>query len=216
MELSQIHLYRMTHIKNIPHVIQYGITHKNSQNANPDYINIGDTRLIEKRAAKQVNISNGNRFQSIGTIVLGDFIPFYFGVRMPMLYVMQHGGNYVERATPPEDIVYLVCKLSDIIQSHTYFFSDGHATDNLSLFYDSSKIADISGIIDWVAIKSHYWGGEDNNLMRTKKQAEFLIAGDIPVSLLTGIVCYNEAAKRGLIETGIDSEKIKIDTQAYY
>jgi len=207
----------MTHFENIPHILQHGITHKKSPNANPDYVTIGDTSLIDSRAAKKVNISNGNRSQSFDTIVLGNFIPFYFGVRMPMLYVMQHGGNYVERATPPEDIVYLVCKLSDIIQSGTtYYFSDGHATDKLSLFYDCSKIADISGIIDWTAVKSHYWSGEDNNLMKTKKQAEFLVAHDVSANLLTGFVCYNEAAKQRLIESGVKNDKIKVYPQAYF
>lgn len=207
----------MTHIENISHILQYGITHKNSQNANPEYITIGDSSLIDTRTTKRVNISNGNRSQSFGTIVLGDFIPFYFGIRMPMLYVMQHGGNYVECATPPKDIVYLVCKLTDIIRSNlTCYFSDGHATDHLSLFYDRSKITDIPIIIDWDAVKSTYWSGEDNNLTKTKKQAEFLVADDIPANFLTGFVCYNETAKQHLVETGIDSIKIRIYPQAYY
>jgi hypothetical protein len=82
MDLSQINIYRMTHIENIPHILQYGITHRNSPNANPDYVTVGDKSLIDKRNTKQVSIEND------GTIVLGDFIPFYFGVRMPMLYVI--------------------------------------------------------------------------------------------------------------------------------
>lgn len=28
-ELNKLYLFRMTHIKNIPHILQYGITHKN-------------------------------------------------------------------------------------------------------------------------------------------------------------------------------------------
>ncbi|MDR0738503.1 MAG: DUF4433 domain-containing protein, partial [Prevotellaceae bacterium] len=120
----------MTHIENIPHILKYGITHKSSPNANPDYVTIGDVSLIGTRATKQVKINNGNRAQSFGTITLGDFIPFYFGVRMPMLYVIQHGGNCIEKATPKEDIIYVVCKLSDVAESgSTYYFSDGHATD---------------------------------------------------------------------------------------
>ena len=142
MDLSRIYIYRMTHIENIPHILANGITHKNSPDANPDYVTIGDKSLINTRATKQVKISNGNRAQSSGTITLGDFIPFYFGVRMPMLYVMQHGGNYVERTSAKEDIVYLVCKLSDIVKSvRDYYFSDGHATDVFTQFYDNSRIA---------------------------------------------------------------------------
>ncbi len=34
MELGKISVYRMTHIENIPHILQFGITHKSSPNAN--------------------------------------------------------------------------------------------------------------------------------------------------------------------------------------
>jgi hypothetical protein len=213
MELSKINIYRMTHIKNIPHILQYGITHKNSPDANPDYITIGDKNLIDTRATKHVNISNGDRSQSYGEIVLGDYIPFYFGIRMPMLYVIQ----CVEKTVLPQDIVYLVCRIIDVIQLDvTYYFSDEHALTYFSSFYDSSKISDLPDIIDWDAIKAHYWGGEENLLLRNKKQAEFLVADNIPAKCLLGFVCYNESAKENLISAGVESEKIRIAPNAYY
>lgn len=92
MDLAQIKIYRMTHIDNIPHIREYGITHKNSKNANPDYVSIGDVSLISTRNSKQVDVTNGDLL-AFGncSIVLGNFIPFYFGIKMPMLYVVQHG-----------------------------------------------------------------------------------------------------------------------------
>lgn len=207
----------MTHIENIPHILQHGITHRNSSNANPDYVTIGDTSLISTRATKQVLITNGNRSQLIRSIILGNFIPFYFGVRMPMLYVIQHGGNCVEKSTLPKSIVYSVCKVTDIMQSGiTYYFSDGHATDFLSLFYDNSKINELPNIVDWSAVKSKYWSREENLLIKCKKQAEFLIADDIPSHYLCGFVCYNEESKQRLMDMGIESNKIKIRPDAYY
>jgi hypothetical protein len=207
----------MTHIKNIPHILEYGITHKYSPNANPDYVAIGDTSLINTRETKRVNISNGDRSQSYSSIILGKFIPFYFGTRMPMLYVIQHGGNYVERATLPEDIIYLVCNLNDIVRSGaTYYFSDGHATDNLTSFYDSSKILELPYIIDWSAVTFQYWSGNENNLIKTRKQAELLLANDIALQYLRGFICYNESARRQLTAMGVESKRIRIDSQAYY
>lgn len=41
----------MVHIKNMNHVLKHGITHAKSANANPDYVPIGDSSLIEKRSA---------------------------------------------------------------------------------------------------------------------------------------------------------------------
>jgi hypothetical protein len=218
MNLAEIKVYRMIHIDNIPHVLRYGITHKNSPNKNPEFITIGDVSLIDTRSSKQVSVDNGN-FSSYGTplITLGDFIPFYFGVKMPMLYVIQHGGNFVERATPANDIVYLVCSLSLIVKlNKDYFFSDGHATDSLTTFYDKSKINDLPSIINWTAVKASYWSGQENLNTKRKKQAEFLVSYDLPANFIVGFGCYNEAAKNKLVGMGIPVEKIKVIPNAYY
>jgi len=142
MRLEDIKVYRLTHIKNIPHVLQYGITHQNSLNANPKFITIGDLSLIDTRKTRKVNVDNGNFLNlNAPSITLGDFIPFYFGIRMPMLYVMQNGGNFVEKATSAENIIYLACSLSDITsRTSKYYFSDGHATDNMTSFYDKAEL----------------------------------------------------------------------------
>lgn len=218
MELNQIAIYRMTHIENIPHVLKHGITHKNSPNKNAKFVTIGDVSLIDVRAAKIVQVDNGD-FQNINaeTIILGDFIPFYFGTRMPMLYVMQNGGNFVERATPAQDIVYLKCLLVDVIKScKTYFFSDVHATDKYVTFYDKSKLAELPNVIDWDAVKSSYWGGEENLNIKRKKQAEFLVSDDVPADCITAFGCYNEPAKQKLVAFGIEASKIKLIPEAYF
>jgi hypothetical protein len=218
MELGQIAIYRMIHIENIPHILKFGITHKNSSNSNPNFITIGDVSLIDTRSEKMVIVDNGKpEYQSAKTIVLGDFIPFYFGIRMPMLYVVQNGGNFVEKATPAEDIIYLACRIKDIIQSSIiYYFCDGHATDNLTTFYDKRMIEELPDIIDWNAVKASYWGGQENLNIKRKKQAEFLAGNDLSPDYLEGFVCYNENAKQKLIIMGIEQEKIRILPRAYY
>jgi len=218
VELNKIILYRITHIENIPHILQYGITHKDSINKNPDYKNIGDLSLIDTRSKKKVNIDKGEFNPDNGdTITLGDFIPFYFGVKMPMLYVAQHGGNFVESATSPTDIIYLGCSVSKIISSKlNFYFSDGHATDMLTSFYDKSNINELVNIVDWEAVKSSYWGGDENLNIKRKKQAEFLVSGDLSPDFIVVFGCYNEIAKDKLISLGVASDKIKIIPRAYY
>ena len=210
-------LYRITHIENVSHILQYGITRKDSQHKNPDYINIGDISLIDTRCKKTVIIDNGVFNQGSTSITLGDYTPFYFGVKMPMLYVAQHGGNFVERATSPVDIIYLVCSVSKIVSSDIcFFFTDGHATDRLTSFYDATKINELINIVDWRAFKSSYWGGNENLDIKRKKQAEFLVSGDLPPDFIIGFGCYNEKVKSKLISFGIFENKIKIIPEAYY
>jgi len=218
MELAQIKIYRMTHIENVPHILQYGIVHKNSSKTNPNFITTGDIRLIDTRSTKEVSVDNGDflNFNS-PTIILGDFIPFYFGIKMPMLYVMQHGGNFVELPTPAEDIVYLVCSVSCIIHSNKVcYFTDGHATDKLTTFYDVSKINYLPTLVDWSAVKASYWGGQENLNIKRKKQAEFLVSDDLPPNYIVNFGCYNRTAKEKLVNMGIKEEIIKVIPNAYY
>lgn len=208
----------MSHILNIPYILQYGVTHKNSPNANPDFINIGDMSLIDTRSTKRVSVDNGNFLNfDAPSIILGNFIPFYFGVKMPMLYVTQNGGNFVEKATPAEEIVYIACPINMIIKSeNVFYFSDGHATDNLTTFYDRSKIYELPTLIEWTAIKAAFWGGQENLNIKRKKQAELLVENDLPPDFLMGFGCFNDTAKQRLIRMGVEEGKIKVIPNAYY
>jgi hypothetical protein len=208
----------MTHIDNISDILLNGITHKDSKKSNPNFISIGDVSLIETRSTRNVSIDNGKMLNfNAEAIVLGDFIPFYFGIKMPMLYVIQNGGNFVEKATPAENIIYLVCPINKIIESgETYYFSDGHATDSLSSFYDSSKVSELPNIIDWASIKAPFWGGQENLNIKRKKQAELLVSDDLPAKFIVGFCCHNEETKKKLVNMGIDDEKIKVVPRAYY
>lgn len=85
-DYSKIYLTRITHIDNIQHILEYGITHSNSTNRNIHYKSIGDSKLISKR--NSFIIPNGK--------TLGEYIPFYFWGRMPMLYVIQKGYSGVQ------------------------------------------------------------------------------------------------------------------------
>ncbi len=49
-DLNKIYLYRITHIENVPHILDKGVTHKNSPLANPQFTPIGDPNLISTRS----------------------------------------------------------------------------------------------------------------------------------------------------------------------
>ncbi|CEN54334.1 type II toxin-antitoxin system toxin DNA ADP-ribosyl transferase DarT [Capnocytophaga canis] len=217
MNLSEIKVFRMTHIDNIPHILQNGITHKNSPNANVNYVSIGDNSLIDTRASKTIQVTNGTLdYGDAKRICLGDFIPFYFWLRMPMLYIIQRGFHNVVKRNP-EEIVYLVCipsKLAD--QYSEVYFSDGHAADKFSVLYDKTALNKIGTILDWKAIKARDWGGDQNLDIKRKKEAEFLVKADIASDFIIGFGCYNEVAKQKLISFGIEEVKIKVIHQYYY
>mgnify|MGYP003328212048 CR=1 FL=1 len=133
-----------------------------------------------------------------------------------MLHIIQNGFNNVKK-TPPEDIVYIKCSIQDVIrQKVDYIFSDGHAKNAFTLFYSEKSINDIDNIVDMKAVKNSYWGGEENLDVKRKKQAEFLVKGDIPANCIKMFGCYNEFAKERLIGMGICGTMIQVASQAYY
>lgn len=205
-DLNKTYLFRMTHIENIPHILQYGITHSTSVNANPNFVPIGDGSLITTR--NNFLLNNGRR--------LGEYIPFYFGVRTPMLYVVQNGFNMVA-PTPADNIVYCVSSVQKIIDLQLDFvFTDGHAVDGFSSQYTATNIQNIDTILDKDAIDAKYWRDENDLDRKRRKEAEFLVLGDISQEGILGFITYNENAKNTLIKFGIDVANIHVKSEFYF
>jgi ssDNA thymidine ADP-ribosyltransferase, DarT len=207
IDLSKLYLYRMTHIENIRHVNQYGITHRSSPNRNPDFVPIGDSSLIDKRT--NFLLPNQRR--------LGDYIPFYFGPRMPMLYVIQKGYSNVTSVSA-EKIVYCITSVADVVccRSIDFLFTDGHAVDGLSTFFASVDLPTINQIIDQKAVRRQYWLDESDLDLKRRMEAEFLLSGDLPVSAIRGYAVYNEWAKSILLDLGIPSTKLVVKPAFYF
>ncbi|MBK8473048.1 MAG: DUF4433 domain-containing protein [Sphingobacteriales bacterium] len=201
-----MYLFRITHIDNISHIIQNGITHSTSVNANPNFVPIGDSGLISTR--NNFLLNNGS--------CLGDYIPFYFGVRMPMLYVVQNGFNMIV-PTSAENIVYCVSSVQKIIDLELEFiFTDGHAVDSFTFQYTSENIQNIYTIIDKNAINAKYWRDENDLDKKRRKEAEFLVLGDITPAGILGYITYNETAKNRLINFGADAAKVIVKPEYYF
>ena len=206
-DLNKTYLYRMTHIENVPHILQYGLTHVSSVNANKSYKAIGDDSIISTR--NNIEIPNGKK--------LGNYIPFYFGSRMPMLYVIQKGYNGVP-VTPAQDIVYCISSVQKIVDHKLPFvFANGHAVAvGLTDFYEEKDLVNIDEILDKKAIDAKYWRNIEDTDLKRRKEAEFLVETDIPTTAIIGWVVYNEEAQKRLLELGIPQEMIYIKPDAYF
>lgn len=203
-DLTKTYLFRMTHIENVPHILEYGITHVSSEYTNESYKAIGDNSIISSR--NSFILPNGKR--------LGDYIPFYFGPRMPMLYVIQKGYNSVP-LTPAKDIVYCISSVQIIVDHQLPFvFTDGHAIEGFSEFYEQTDLPHIDSILDQKAISELYWRKDDDLDLKRRKQAEFLVESDLPITAIIGWGVYDEDAKNRLLAMGI--KKIVVKPNYYY
>lgn len=196
----------MTHLDNVDHILKFGITHKNSDNRNFNYRAIGDNSLISRR----------DNFKTPLGIELGNYTPFYFGLRTPMLYVIQNGYNGVQM-TPAHDIVYCVSSMQKIVESKLEFiYTDGHATDGFTNFYSMEDITSIENQIDLTATNGKYWNVEGDLDFKRRKEAELLILGDLPIEYNLGFIVYNARAKESMIEKGIEDKLVVVKPNYYF
>lgn len=94
-------IFRITHIANVPWILANGLHARNGRAHDPNYVDIGNPDLIEKRHRRVVSTVPG------GT--LSDYVPFYFTPNSPMLLNILTGRNV--RMRPIAEIVVLVSSL---------------------------------------------------------------------------------------------------------
>lgn len=197
--------FRITHIDNIPHIRDCGIVRSDSPRRSPNFVSIGDRSIIDFRSKSDVK---GYR--------IGNFIPFYFGPRSPMLYVIQHGYNGVARVCP-ENIVYCVVRIADLIAGDIdCVFTDGHAVSKLTKFYPKERLSDLNNIVRYDDVYSSVWSSEYDIDLKRRKEAEILLTNDLPPKFICGFVVYNETARLKLIKAGINPEMIIVNSNYYF
>ncbi len=200
-----VYAYRLTHIDNIPHILQVGLVHPSSPKASPKYVQIGDSSIIKVRCEE---LHKGYR--------LSDYIPFYFGPRSMMLYVIQNGFNGVKKVAP-EDIVYCVLKIDIVIeQGWDCVFTDGHAVTEITQFYTKKDLPNLNNIVKVGDVYAKYWNDENDLDLSRKRQAELLIKDEIPPQYIAGYFVYNEDAKQRLVNFGVAQGQICIVPQYYF
>ena len=207
--IKHLFIYRMTHIDNVPFIVENGLWSKLSEVQDPGFVPIGNPSIIDKRTDKPVGVNPPGG-------VLGEYVPFYFSGYSPMLLNIAtgHGVNKV----PQKDIVFIVCDAVEIINAGIpYCFTDGNAANKTSTFYDN-----LYGLqkLDWGTIKAKMWANTDEDFDRVrKKMAEFLVKEHIPSNLIREIIVRNTDAKQRvetMVGDALPGCKIEVDTNNNY
>lgn len=195
-KIEEINLYHITSFNNLSSILKEGLF---CYNYSSNYENIGDQTLKKSRGTKIIARNP--------LMTLNDCVPFYFGPRSVMLYVISKGS--VESVNcKQKDIVYLVVKLTDILKEDLPFmFTDGHAYDTFTHYY--KDINDLSKL-DWEILFSKEWNNTltDNDRKR-RKQAEFLLFNNLPPKLIFGIGVLNEEMQKS-VEDLLTSLQLKV------
>jgi hypothetical protein len=177
--------YRITHIGNLPLILEQGIVTKHHPNANNAYINIGNPEIIDVRSTTPVKIE--------GYGFIGDYVPFYFTPKSIMLYNIITG--YWHPKVPRrnrDEILVIRCLIENLAQLPQWFFTDGQGNDIASSHY--KDLTDIDKI-DWHCIQHSDFSKNDGDYDRPRRyQAEFLVQNVVPLSAIESLNVYNQAA----------------------
>jgi hypothetical protein len=195
---DRIHVYRLAHYANVRHILRYGLCHRGHPDFDPHYVNIGNTDIITKRVAELVGID--------GYGDLGEYVPFYFSGKTPMLYNIKTG--YGVPQLPQRDLVYIVCSFDRLVASGLqYVYTDGNAKVRISKRFTDPKDVDK---LHWNAIgtgdfRTSVHGPDRPRVMH----AEFLVRHHVPVDQIIALLVLDPERAREM-ETLVQSEGLAI------
>lgn len=177
-------IWRIVHINNLSWILDNGFHSGNSHCKAPNWVSIGNRELIQRRNHISVPIYSGT--------VLNDYVPFYFTPFSPMMLNIHHGRGVSQQNN--EDIIIFVSSLRHLKQNNfPFIFTDSHACYSWCNFFND--IDDLDKV-DWSLLQSRDFKRDPNDPKKFERyQAEALIYQSCPVSMLLGIICYNDSIK---------------------
>lgn len=177
-EPTKIPIYHITDVANLRGIVAAGGIRSDVAMAAHDPAVIGYDH-IKKRRATEIQVDCcGGRF-------VGEFVPFYYCPRSPMLYSINR-GNTGKPVGCQRTIVHLVSTVGNALaKAKDWALSDGNAGAYHSLYF--KDLAEL-GNLDWEAIRATNWQGRTH-----QKAAEFLVADFFPWSAVVSIGCMDSA-----------------------
>ena len=191
-------IYQITHIDNLSSIIEEGCLRSDRRlvDANVDRVVIGMDHIKKRRLKElQVRPCHPNTY-------VGDYVPFYFCPRSPMLYMIHMKNDELKFQGGQERIVHLVTSLEYGIKEageRPWAFSDGNAGAAYTQF--SNDLEQLPTFIKWDAVNARRWSGRNvDPAIKNNKQAEFLVYDTFSWQTFRGIGVINETIRKEVQE----------------
>ena len=203
-QLEDTLIYHITDVENLPGILAEGNLYSDAAMVSRAPLVIGHAHIKQRRLRELRVDCCGGRF-------VGEFVPFYFCPRSPMLYVINQGRT--ERpAGSQRTILHLVSRVRvGVGLKRTWAISDGNAGAFHSAFY---KTLQGLNALDWAAIRAVDWSQKSH-----QKQAEFLVADFFPWTGFHAIGCHNTVVARqvqDLLSTHEHRPEVQLQPDWYY
>jgi hypothetical protein len=181
-DLTKTYLYHITDLSNLPSILARGGLLSDCVLAAVPHQVIGYANIKQRRMNEYQVLCCGNRY-------VGEFVPFYFCPRSPMLFTVNR-GNTGRQVGCQATIVHLVTTVSVAVnQGRPYAISDGNAGAGYATFSNDLASIDDPNHLRWADIGTNQWQGKMHF-----KQAEFLVADRFDWDGILYIGCHNTAA----------------------
>ena len=209
-------IFHITHVDNLASIIEERclLSDRRLVDTHEDRVVIGMDHIKKRRLEELPVHCHPNTF-------VGDYVPFYFCPRSPMLYMIRMKNNELKFQNGQERIVHLVTSLDDGIEAsgeRPWAFSDGNAGARYTQF--SNDINQLSSFINWNAVHVRKWSGLGvDPAIKDKKQAEFLVHDSFPWEVFRGIGVINESIRKEveeILENADHKPKVLVKRDWYY
>jgi ssDNA thymidine ADP-ribosyltransferase, DarT len=182
-----IKLYHITDINNLPAILKAGGLLSDVALDKQTRSVIGYDHIKHRRMTQYRVPCCDGRF-------VGEFVPFYYCPRSPMLYTINN-GNTGKPTGYQENIIHLQTSIGTVLRHcSVWAISDGNAGARYTSFYSE---LDALHQLDWEILHSNNWGGD----RRHKKSAEFLAANFFPWEAIESVGCPNSQAVTRVAES---------------
>ena len=184
--LDSIYIYHITHIRNLPDIIESGCLFSQKIMAErADSMVVGMAEVKQRRALRPVDCYPGT--------MVAEYVPFYFCPRSVMLYILYRGNHPgITYKEGQEQIIHLRAPLRRAIEwanaeGRKWCFSLSNATAWYTEFKNSVEDLDS---IKWNAVDSSDFRNDE---IKEGKQAEFLVHKQFAFGLFDCIGVYSSS-----------------------
>lgn len=181
-------ILHFTHIDHLRTIIENGLV-ADTQIQGSGFLahEAGDPGIKDHRQRRPVDTQPGG--------VVGDYVPFYFAPRSPMMYRI-HMGGVPEYQGHEHDLVYLVTTIEQVqAAGGTIVLTDRNAAKTIASF--TSEPSDWDDLVDWALMRQAQWYDiPEYPDRKERRMAECLVHRSVPWSVITDVVTHDTARQQ--------------------
>ena len=212
IETAERLIYHITHIDTLASIIADGCLwsdHEIRQRDNKRVV-IGYGTIKQRRLERYRVSCHPQTF-------VGQYVPFYFCPRSPMLYIISEKNPKLDYQDGQDRIVHLVSSIGmavDAAGDQPWAFSGGNAGAEYTQFCDN--LDQIGDYVKWDDVNAKYWS---DPTVKDRKQAEFLVYESFPWQSIMKVGAINQPVAdevNALLQNVDHKPKVVVKPRWYY